>query len=134
VLKHFGPLVARILLALIFLLSGFHKLMAFEHTAAYMAAHGLPAAHVLLVATIAIEFAGSLMILLGWQARLGAAALFLFLIPTTLVFHAFWAVNPADTVAVQNQMNHFMKNLAIMGGMLYVVVYGSGPLSLRRTR
>ena len=52
-----------------------------------------------------------------------------FIIPTTLVFHNFWAV-PADQM--QGQMNNFLKNLAIMGGMIYVVVFGSGPFSLKK--
>ena len=99
-----------------------------------MASHGLPMPQVLLVATIVIELIGGLMLLIGWQAKLAAAAIFLFLIPATLVFHAFWTVNPADAMLLQNQMNHFMKNLAIMGGMLYVVAYGSGPFSLQKSR
>lgn len=133
-LQQFGPLLGRILLALIFIFAGFHKLTGFEGTAGYMASHGLPLPHVLLVATIAIELIGGLMILMGWQARLAATAIFLFLIPTTLLFHAFWNVNPADAMALQNQMNHFMKNLAIMGGMLYIMTYGSGPLSLQKSK
>ena len=132
-IKQFAPLFGRILLALIFVFSGFNKLTHFDGTAGYMAMHGLPMAHVLLVASIAVELGGGLMLLLGWHARIAAAALFLFLIPTTLIFHAFWAVNPSDVMALQNQMNHFMKNLAIMGGMLYVLAYGSGPLSLKKS-
>lgn len=133
-LQQFGPLLGRILLALIFIFAGFHKITGFEGTAGYMASHGLPMPQVLLAATIVIELVGGLMILLGWQARLAAAAIFLFLIPTTLTFHAFWNVNPADGMALQNQMNHFMKNLAIMGGMLYIVAYSSGPFSLQKSR
>ena len=132
-IKQITPLLGRVLLALIFILSGFHKLTGLDGTAAYMAMHGLPMPQVLLVATIAVELGGGLMLLLGWHARIAAAALFLFLIPTTLIFHAFWAVNPSDVMALQNQMNHFMKNLAIMGGMLYVLAYGSGPLSLKKS-
>ena len=132
-IKQFVPLFGRILLALIFVFSGFNKLTHFDGTAGYMAMHGLPMAHVLLVASIVIELGGGLMLMLGWHARIAAAVIFLFLIPVTLTFHAFWAVNPSDAMALQNQMNHFMKNLAIMGGMLYVLAYGSGPLSLRKS-
>ena len=67
------------------------------------------------------------MILLGWHARWAALAFILWLIPVTYTFHAFWGIDPA---LVQNQMNHFMKNVAIMGGMFYVLAYGSGPFSL----
>ena len=132
-LKQMAPLVGRVLLALIFVISGFNKLTHFDGTVGYMAMHGLPMVHVLLVASIAIELGGGLMLLLGWHARIAAAAIFLFLIPITLVFHAFWTVSPSDAMALQDQMNHFMKNLAIMGGMLYIVAYGSGPLSVQKT-
>jgi len=132
-LQQFAPLLGRTLLALIFIFAGYHKIIGFEGTAGYMASQGLPIPQILLVAAIVIELIGGLMILLGWQARLAAAAIFLFLIPTTLVFHAFWTVSPSDAMALQNQMNHFMKNLAIMGGMLYIVAYGSGPFSLKKS-
>lgn len=62
------------------------------------------------------------MLVIGWQTRLAAFVIFLFLIPVTLVFHNFWA---APAAMVQDQFIHFMKNLAIMGGML--VLAGSGP-------
>ena len=71
------------------------------------------------------------MIAVGWKARWGAAAIFIFVLVASVIFHAFWAV-PAEQVQMQNIM--FMKNLAIMGGMLYIVVYGSGPLSLDKNR
>ncbi|MHB1232438.1 MAG: DoxX family protein [Burkholderiales bacterium] len=132
-IKQFAPLLGRVLLALIFVFSGFNKLTHFDGTAGYMAMHGLPLVHVLLVASITIELGGGLMLLLGWHARIAAAAIFLFLIPVTLVFHNFWTVSPSDVMALQNQMNNFMKNLAIMGGMLYVLAYGSGPLSIQKT-
>jgi putative oxidoreductase len=124
-----GPLAGRILLALIFVIAGYGKIGNFAGTAAYMASQGLPMSDVLLVITIAIELGGGLMIMLGWKARWAALAIFLFIIPTTLMFHQFWA---ADAAQVQNQMNHFLKNLAIMGGMLYIVAHGPGPFSLDR--
>ena len=125
--KQYAPLVGRALLSSIFILSGWGKITGFSGTAAYMASKGMPMPDVLLVPTIIIELGGGLMLLLGWKARWAALAIFLFVIPTTLIFHAFWAV---DAAQVQNQMINFMKNLAIMGGMLYVVAYGSGPYSL----
>ncbi len=84
----------------------------------------LPMPNLLLVLTIVVELGGALMIALGWHARWAALVLFLFLIPVSLVFHAFWKV---AAELMQNQMNHFAKNLAIMGGMLYIVARGSGP-------
>ena len=82
-LQQFAPLVGRTLLALIFIFAGFHKITGFEGTAGYMASHGLPMPQVLLVATIVIELIGGLMLLIGWQAKLAAAAIFLFLIPSS---------------------------------------------------
>ncbi|HEX9181163.1 MAG TPA: DoxX family protein [Burkholderiales bacterium] len=129
--KRFGPPAGRILLALLFVIAGYGKIGGFSGTAAYMASQGLPMSEVLLVVTIAIELGGGLMIMLGWKARWAALAIFLFIIPTTLMFHQFWM---ADAAQAQNQMNHFLKNLAIMGGMLYIVAHGPGPFSLDRER
>jgi len=127
--KQFAPVTGRVLLALIFVLSGFNKIGGFAGTAGYMASKGLPMAEVLLVLTIIVELGGGLLIMLGWQARWGAAAIFLFLIPVTLVFHNYWAVDAAQQ---QMQMIQFMKNLSIMGGMLMIVAFGPGPYSMGR--
>jgi putative oxidoreductase len=86
---------------------------------------------VLAVIAIIIELGGGIMIAVGWKARWAAAALFIFVLVASYVFHAFWAV-PADQAQLQNVL--FMKNLAVMGGMLYIIVYGSGPLSLDKNR
>lgn len=125
--KHYGPLVGRILLALIFAWSGLIKIGSFAGTAGYMASKGIPFSEVALVLTIIIELGGALMLIVGWKARWAAAAIFLWLIPVTLLFHNFWAV---DAALAENQMIHFMKNITIMGGMLYVMAYGAGPLSV----
>jgi putative oxidoreductase len=122
-------LIGRILLAAIFILSGYRKIGGFDGTAAYMAAAGLPFAKVLLVPTIAIELGGGLMLAVGWKARWAALALFLFMIPATLIFHAFWGLPPEQAMM---QAVHFQKNLAIMGGLLYVAFCGPGRLSVDR--
>ena len=70
---------------------------------------------------IALEVGGGLLLITGWQARWAALALALFLIPTTLVFHAFWA---ADAAHYQDQLTNFLKNLSIFGGMLLLVERG----------
>jgi putative oxidoreductase len=123
----FGLLVGRILLALIFILSGFGKILGFADTAGYMASKGLPMAEVLLVLTILIELGGGLLIAVGYKARWAALVIFLFLIPVTLIFHSFWDV---ETDQVRVQMIQFQKNLAIMGGMLYILFNGAGRYSL----
>ena len=121
-LKQYGPLLGRTLLAIIFIIAGFNKITGFEGTAAYMAGKGLPATEVLLVLAIIIELGGGLLILVGWQARWAATAIFLFLIPVTVIYHPFWADS--------GEFNSFFKNLAIMGGMIYIMAFGPGPYSL----
>ena len=126
-IKQYGPLLGRILLSLIFIIAGFNKINGFENTAGYMAAKGLPMSEVLLVLSIIIELGGGLSILVGWQARWAATAIFLFIIPVTFVFHPFWTFEGQEAM---HQYHNFMKNLAIMGGMMYIMVHGSGALSL----
>ncbi len=125
----FGPLVGRILLAAIFLMSGIGKIGGFAGTAGYMASKGIPIVDVLLAITIVIEIGAALMIIGGFKARLGATALFLWMIPVTFLFHNYWAM-PADQQMIQQIM--FMKNLGLMGGMLYIMAFGSGPMSIDR--
>ena len=126
-----GPLGGRILLALLFLISGYHKVGGFSQVAAAMAGKGIPLPEVALIVTILVEIGGGLMLIAGWKARWAAAALFLWLIPVTALFHNFWA---ADAAQYQNQFNHFLKNLCIMGGMLYIMAFGAGPLSIDQRR
>lgn len=123
-----APLAGRILLALLFFQSGWHKLADFPGNARVMAAKGIPLPEVLLAVTIVLVVGGALMILLGWHARCAAAVLFVWMIPVTLLYHDFWAAQPAQ---VFNQTTHFMKNLAIMGALLHLLGMGPGPLSLR---
>jgi len=127
----YGPLVGRVLLALIFIIAGFGKITGFEGTVGYMQAYNVPMTQVLAVLAIIVELGGGLMIAVGWKARWAAAAIFIFVLIASFIFHAFWAV-PADQAQLQNIM--FMKNLAIMGGMLYIIVYGSGPFSVDKNR
>jgi putative oxidoreductase len=119
----YTTLVGRILIAAIFLMSGIGKIADPQGTQHYMQAMGMTWATTLLyVGAIVIEIGGGLSLLLGYWTRAGAVALILFMIPTTLMFHT----NFAD----QNQMIHFLKNLAMFGALFYVATYGAGPLSL----
>ena len=116
-------LCARILLSLIFLLSGFGKIGDWSGTASYMAAKGMVAVPFFLIMAILFELGGGLSVLLGFKARWGAVALIVFLIPATLIFHNFWAFTGAEQ---RMQMINFLKNLAIMGGLLLVALRGAG--------
>ncbi len=125
--KNWAPLLGRIFIAIIFLLSGVDKIMNFSKTADFMTSKGMPMAEVLLVPTIIIVLGGGLMLLVGWHARWAALAMALFMIPTTLIFHPFWTFPEAQQV---NQFHHFFKNVAILGGLVFVLGMGSGPKSL----
>jgi putative oxidoreductase len=120
-----GLLAGRLLLAYLFIDAGYGKIAGFAGTAKYMASKGMAMVEPLLVATIVIELVGGLMIAVGFKARWAAWAIFLFLIPVTVIFHPAWA-DPAQAIA-------FNKNLAIMGGMLYVAFMGPGRLSLDKS-
>jgi putative oxidoreductase len=125
--KTYGPFAGRVLLALIFVISGYGKLVGFDGTVGYIASKGLPLPQLAAAAAIAIELVGGVLLVIGWQTRWAATAIFLFMIPTTLIFHAFWAAPAAN---LQMETIQFMKNLCIMGGMLYVMAFGAGPLSV----
>lgn len=113
--------VGRVLLSLIFILSGLGKIPHFNDVAGMMAGKGIPLASVALVITLLIEIGGGLLLLTGFQAKYAALVIVLWLIPVTLVFHHFWGI-PAEQQ--QDQMVNFLKNVAIMGGLL-VVAYAS---------
>jgi putative oxidoreductase len=99
----------------IFILSGAGKLMQFSGTSSMMAGKGIPLATVALVISIIIEVGGGLALLAGFKVRYIAPIMALWLVPVTLVFHNFWAYQGADQ---QMQMANFLKNVAIMGGLL----------------
>ena len=132
-MKTQAPVVvtARILLALMFILAGFGKFAALAGTAGYIASKGLPMPSVLAFATAALEVVAGIALAIGFQARWAALALALFTLLASVIFHDFWAM-PAEQVTVQRLM--FMKNLAITGGLLMVVAFGAGPVSLDARR
>ena len=125
-LNNLLSLAARVLLSALFLMSGINKILNPADTQQYMASYGMPLTGLFLMGAIALELAGGLSVLLGYKARWGAIALIIFLIPATLIFHT----NFAD----QMQTIQFMKNLAILGGLLMIVQSGSGDIALKRDR
>jgi putative oxidoreductase len=119
-------LAGRILLALIFVMSGAGKLADPVTTMAYMRASGLPLVPAAMALAVIVELGGGLALMLGYHTRFAAIALALFAVATALIFHA----NFAD----QNQIIHFMKNVAMAGGLLQVAAFGGGRLSLDSRR
>ncbi|MEO8937494.1 MAG: DoxX family protein [Burkholderiaceae bacterium] len=125
------PLIGRVLLAILFVVSGYGKLTHYAATEGYMAAAGLPLIGVLLPLTILCELGGGLLLMLGLFTRPIAVLLFLFTIPVTLAFHHFWDVPAAQAVM---QQTNFLKNLSIMGGLLLLASYGAGAYSVDARR
>ena len=119
--------LGRLLLALIFIISGAQKLGDPAGTAAYIASGGLPG--FLVWPTILVELGGGIILVLGWQARWAALALAGFSLLSGLLYHLVpsFAMEGFDA---QMQVISFMKNVSIAGGMLMVVALGAGPLSL----
>ena len=119
-LQTFAAPIGRILISLMFVTSGFNKIVGYSGTQVYMEAMGVPGA--LLPLAIAVEILGGLAVMLGWKTRIAAFLLAGFCLLSALLFHA----NFGD----QMQMIMFMKNLAIAGGFLMIVAFGSGAYAL----
>ena len=124
-----AALAGRVLLAALFLWSGYAKLVYMDANVGYMKAYGMPAAELLIWPALLVELVAGAMLLVGWKTRWAALALALFTIPATLIFHAYWGV-PADQLL--NQQIHFVKNFALVGGLLAVIAHGSGRFGLDR--
>jgi putative oxidoreductase len=125
-----GPLtvLGRVLLATIFFMAAVgNKIPHFSQVAGFMESAGVPAPQLMLLGAIAFLLLGSVSILVGYKARIGAALLFTFLALASYYFHPFWKL---EGQAQQEQMVQFMKNLSMMGAMLFLIANGSGPMSL----
>ena len=120
-------LIGRIFLAVIFLVSGFGKIGGFAGLVGAITSKGLPMAQVFAVATIIIELGAGLMLVFGLKARWAAFLLAVFTAIVTFFFHNFWAV--AEAQKYMEQIN-FMKNLALIGGLMFVMAFGPGRLSI----
>lgn len=112
------PLIGRVLIAAIFILSGLSKLAAPTATMAYIASVGLPFPILALAGAVVIEVVGGLVLISGYRLRTVAAVLALFSLVTALFFH--------NNFADQNQFIHFFKNVAMAGGLLQIVAFGKG--------
>ncbi|QPF72352.1 DoxX family protein [Roseateles sp. DAIF2] len=116
------PLIGRLLLATIFLVSGFGKLMAPSGTIGYIASVGLPLPELAYAGALAAELGGGLLLVLGYRTRWVAAALAVFSVVSAVLFH--------NALGDQNQLFHFLKNLAMAGGLLQFIAFGGGTFSL----
>jgi len=126
-MERYGVLVARTLLAVIFIISGFGKLADLSGTAAYIGSTGLPAPMLLALLAGVSELVGGVMLVVGFQTRLAAIGLALFLVPATVLFHNPFGLEGAEA---HMQQIHALKNIAIAGGFLALAVHGAGAISL----
>jgi putative oxidoreductase len=117
-MKYF-PLAARVCLCLIFLKAGISHIVGYGSTVEMMTSKGLPIPDILLIFTITFQLLGGLSLLLGYKVKIGSWLLIAFLIPATLAFH-----NPASDI------NGFLKNIGLIGGLLMVIYAGAGALSI----
>jgi len=121
-------LVARLMITGIFLASAvMNKIPNFSNVAEGMAGKGIPQPKILLAGAIAFLILGSVSLILGFKARWGALLLLIFLAAATYYFHAFWRVAPAERGI---ELTNFLKNVALMGTMLFFIANGAGPWSL----
>jgi putative oxidoreductase len=116
------PALGRLMISAIFILSGLSKLAAPAATIGYIQSAGLPLPAVAFGLSAFVELVGGTTLLLGYRTRLVAGVMVLFALATAVFFHH----NFAD----QNQFIHFFKNIAIAGGLLNVVAFGGGRISL----
>src|ERR1035437_607446 len=119
-------LAARMLMALLFLPEGIDKIREFSGTAGYIAAAGLPLPELGVALAIVVEVGGSLVLLVGFQARWGALGMAMVTVALGFFFHKFWAV-PLDQAMLEHIM--FFKDMAIAGGLLMIVAFGPGSWS-----
>ena len=121
-------LVARLMITGIFLASAvMNKIPNFSNVAEEMAGKGIPQPKILLAGAIAFLILGSVSLILGFKARWGALLLLIFLAAATYYFHAFWRVAPEERGI---ELTNFLKNVALMGTMLFFIANGAGPWSL----
>jgi putative oxidoreductase len=124
------PLAGRLLMATIFLVAGIRKVLGFAGTVGYFTKLGFPAAEVFTVIAIIIEIGGAILLIAGWRTRWVAWLLVLFVVIATAMAHRFWEF---DAAQFNNQLNHFLKNVAIIGGLLFVAAFGPGRASVDKT-
>jgi putative oxidoreductase len=123
-------LVGRILVGILFLVAGIMKAMNIAGTTAYMTRLGFPAPELMAYLSTIIELASGVLLIIGWQTRRVAWVLVVYVLIATGMAHRFWEYDQAQRV---NQINHFLKNLALIGAMLYIAVSGPGSASVDKS-
>lgn len=112
----------RLLIAILFVLSGLSKIAAPATTQSYIAAAGLPIPIVGYLIAVVVEVGGGLLLAVGYRTTPVAIGMAVFTLAAAVLFH--------NNFADQNQMIHFLKNIAIVGGLLQVAAFGAGSFSI----
>jgi len=120
------PLLGRVLIGAPLMLSGLSKLTSHDATVGYIASVGLPFAQLGWLIAIAVEMGGATLLAIGYRTRVVALVVALFTLVTAIFFHRDFAD--------QNQMIHFFKNIMLVGGLLQIVYFGAGPMSIDASR
>jgi putative oxidoreductase len=120
--QRFVPFIGRLLLAVLFLFSAIGKLAAPEATIGYIASANLPLPEVGYGIALVVELLGGLLLVVGYRTRLVAGIIALFTLGAAVAFH--------NNFGDQNQLIHFLKNIAVVGGLLQVVAFGAGSFSI----
>ena len=120
-------LLGRLLIVALFLPAGLSKLTGFDGTVGYFGSLGLPVATLAVVVAIIAEVLGGIALLVGFQTRIVAILLAIFTLAASIAGHAFWAA-PADAAFIQQLL--FLKNIAVIGGLLVLASAGAGKFSI----
>lgn len=121
-------LIGRVLFSFIFLMSGMGHFMRLEQMAQYAQSKGVPAPQLAVPGTGMLLVLGGLSVLLGFYPTIGLILLLVFLVPTTLFMHRFWEIN--DPMQRQMEMVQFLKNMALVGAALMLLMLRNWPLSI----
>ena len=124
-------LIARILFSGIYILAAFEKIINYQSTIDYMTHSGIPYANIVIIPTIFLELGGALMVLFGLFTRIGALFLFVFTLIVSFAIHHFWNYSVDEKMI---QMINFEKNMSMLGGAIYIFIFGAGIYSFDELR
>lgn len=127
VVANLAAFVGRILVSLVFLLSGYHVFMNYHEILAQMGTLQVPYADIAVPILVVVNLLGGLLVLLGWYTRFGAFLLFLLCVGYTYYFHPYWAVQGGEMV---QHLIHFVKNVGLIGALFYLMAFGAGKISI----
>jgi putative oxidoreductase len=124
------PLLARLGLGGLFVLFGVRAILGFSGSVGYFTKLGFPAPEAMVVLAIVIQIVAGVALIIGWKTRWAAWLLVLYVVIATLMAHRYWEYDAAQYAL---QMQHFFKNLAIIGGLLLLTAFGPGPMSVDKS-